>query len=577
MGIGDEKMKSYYIENVSLKRKKLLKSNAAKPFIDSIILEADVAITEACPALKMSEYMLYFENGNRRIFEKEYFARRKKCTNIMMAYWLSEDEKYLKPLIDHIFYICDEYTWCLPAHCDILEMAPENVIEHIDLFQAETARFFAETVMCVGDKLPKYVLDRMRYEIRRRILPSFEKSVVYWWETCKMNWATVCGAGCAMAMLYFGEDSEIQKHIPRFARCLDSYLDGIEDDGCCQEGLGYWGYGFGHFVILAQALKIYTDGKTDYFKNSKVKSLALYPQRIRMSESNAVLFSDAREGFTFEIGLVCFLKSIYSEVLLPDLKYGTMHGNVDSVSELLWFDENYEPEDMRNETHYFEKTQWYVSRHKEYSFAAKGGHNDEPHNHNDVGSFMITVGDEVFVADPGRGEYRKETFMPEKRYDFIQNSSAGHSVPVINGEYQLPGAEFSSKNVKASDKEFELDIEGAYKKGIINVIHRKFTLNDNKIILTDFFETSAETKQITERIISKIEPKIKDGEVDFGIARIRFDSQKFAVAIDSESFLAPNCIDEITLYKIDFQINENEKMFEIEFIIAKQAEEDKVI
>lgn len=286
-----------------------------------------------------------------------------------------------------------------------------------------------------------------------------------------------------------------------------------------------------------------------------------------MSQSNAVLISDAREGFSFEIGLVCFLKSIYKEVTLPDLKYGTWHGNVDSVWELLWFDENYEPEEMLCETHYFENTQWYVSRHEKYSFAAKAGHNDEPHNHNDVGSFMITVGDQVFVADPGRGEYRKETFMPEKRYTFIQNSSAGHSVPVINGEYQLPGAEYTSKNVKASENEFELDIEGVYKEGLINGIHRKFVLHDSKVTLTDVFKSSPETKEITERIISKIKPELKDGEVDFGLARIRYDSTKYTAEISTDSFLAPNCVDTVTLYKTDFTLKDNEEIFKIDFIV----------
>ena len=482
----------------------------------------------------------------------------------MMAYWLTEDTKYLKPLIDHIFYICDEFTWCLPAHCDISEKSTENMIEFIDLFQAETARFFAETIMCVGDKLPQYVRDRMNYEIRRRIFPSFEKGVSYWWETCKMNWATVCGAGCVMSLLYFGDDNEKEKYIRRFVNCLDSYLEGVEDDGCCQEGLGYWGYGFGHFVILAQILKKYTFGEIDYFKNPKVKNLALYPQRIRLSQSNAVMFSDAREGFAVEMGLICFLKSIYNEVTLPDIRYLTQHGNIDSVCELLWFDENYMADEITNDTYYFENTGWYVSRQEGYSFAAKGGNNDEPHNHNDIGSFIITVGDEVLVADPGRGEYRKETFLPETRYTFVQNSSAGHSVPIINGEHQMPGGEFCAKNICALENSFELDMEDAYKKGVVKKFRRHFELGDGKITLIDSFE---EAEDITERIISKIKPEIRNGKLDFGLAQIYFDPEKCSVTVNEDGFLAPNCIDTITIYKIDFNLNKSENIFKVDFII----------
>lgn len=558
-----------YVENIALKREKLLKSSTAKKMIYSIIKAADEAMEKPCYALKMSDYMLYFKTGNRRIFETEYFERRSRGTSLMFAYWLTEDEKYLNPLINHIFYICDEFTWCLPAHCDIHKMSTENIVEFIDLFQAETARFFAETVMCVGDKLPGYVLDRMNYEIRRRIFSSIIKGVSYWWENCKMNWATVCGAGCVMALLYFGDESEKKEYVPRFTNCLDTYLEGIEDDGCCQEGIGYWGYGFGHFVILAQALKKYSRGEVDYFKNSKVKNLAMYPQRVRLSDSNTVMFSDAREGFSFEMGLVCFLKSIYNEVALPDLKYGTWHGNIDSVSELLWFDEDYSADELTQETHYFENTAWYISRRDGYGFAAKGGNNDEPHNHNDIGSFIITVDDTVLIADPGRGEYRKETFLPDIRYTFIQNSSFGHSVPIINGEQQMSGAEFCAKNVRASENSFELDIENAYKKGLSEKIHRRFDMGNGRIILADRFE---KTEKVTERIISKKRPEIRAGELDFGNAKILFNPEKCSVSIEKDGFLAPNCVDTITIYKIDFALKESEKIFKLDFIIKGEIE-----
>lgn len=49
--------------------------------------------------------------------------------------------------------------------------------------------------------------------------------------------------------------------------------------------------------------------------------------------------------------------------------------------------------------------------------AFKGGNNDEPHNHNDIGSFLLTVEGEVFLTDLGCGEYTKEYFQPDTRYD----------------------------------------------------------------------------------------------------------------------------------------------------------------
>lgn len=69
-------MKFYYGVNPAEKREKLLFSKAVKPLIDDIIDAADKAIEKGQSAFKMSEYMLFFKNGNRDIYEDKYFLQR---------------------------------------------------------------------------------------------------------------------------------------------------------------------------------------------------------------------------------------------------------------------------------------------------------------------------------------------------------------------------------------------------------------------------------------------------------------------------------------------------------------------
>lgn len=562
-------MKFYYGVNPEEKREKLIKSKAAKPFVDEIIKIADDAISNRTPSLKFSDYMLFFKNGNRTVFEYSYFEIRRKCSSLMISYWLTQDEKYFEPLIDHIFYICDEFSWCLPAHSSLTENTVEYVITRVDLFQAETARLLAEIKMCVGEKLPGFVKERMEYEVKRRIFPTLKqgKCKDYTWFSGYNNWTAVCAAGCAMAALCFAEDSEKDYYMNLFKECVDRFIDGFEDDGCCLEGMSYWGYGISQFAIFAEALKEYTNGKSDYYKLPKVKEIALFPQRIRMSDSKVVAFSDGGENFNFKIGLISKLKTEYSEFKLPDIKYGAFGGNIDSIFEFLWFDENYEGEPLTPETTFFEQAKWFVKRQENFCFAAKGGCNNEPHNHNDIGAFMITSGDETFISDPGRGEYVKETFFDDTRYEFVHNSSRGHSVPIINGKYQEFGSEFSAKNIRNTENSFELDIEGAYEKGLVNKINRKFSITD-KVTLTDTFEFSDKTETVTERFVAKIKPELKDGYVDFGIGRILFDKERYVPSFDTETFVAENGKDIVTLYMTDFKaVSENERVFEFIFKI----------
>jgi len=561
-------MFDFYGVNIAEKREALKRSEVFRRYMDEIISAADEAVEKCVPALKMTEYSMFCENGNRRVFEKPYFERRNNCNAIMEAYWLTGNEKYLKPLVDYINYICDEFTWCLPAHCDIINMATGELVEHVDLFQAETARLFGEIKMCVGSKLPIYTLNRMEYEVRRRIFASFEKGKEYHWESCKMNWATVCGAGCTVAALSFGTDEEKEKYTARFRGCLDSYLEGINDDGCCQEGMSYWSYGFVHFIILALCIKNYSNGKIDYFSIGKTRSIALFMQKIRMCESKVVSISDGSEKFGFKVGQVSFLKKLYPELELPDLKYGHLRGNVNSVFELLWFDENYEGSALKEGMSYFDQTQWYINRKGHYSFAAKGGYNDEPHNHNDIGSFMITSGEDTLISDLGCGEYVKETFLEETRYGFVQNCSRGHSVPVVNGKYQKPGANYRAQNVKASDNTFELEIAGAYEEGIINSIKRSFTLTESSVILKDVFEYSPQTESVKERFISKIKPELSAEGVRIGKALIRYDSSEYEVSISTEIYTAHNAVDIITVYMTDFlPVSPDKRIFEFEIEI----------
>ncbi len=563
-------MKFYYGVNPAEKREQLLKSDAIKPFLDEMIASADMAISAENPAFKMSEYLLFYQNGNRSVYEKGYFERRRRCGNLAFALWLTEDKKYLVPLTDYIGYICDEFTWCLPAHVDFTEELTQKAVEHVDLFQAETARLFAEIKMIVGEKLPEYMLDRMQYEVHRRIFTSFlrEPEKAFNWEKTKNNWATVCAGGCTMAALYFATDSEKEYLVNRFTPCMDNYLLGIGDDGCCVEGMGYWNYGFEHFVMMAQALKVHSDGEIDYFKHPKVHELALFPQRIRMSKSKVAAFSDGSENFNFKIGHLSLLKKLYDDVQIPDLSNGSRRGNVDSVCEFLWFEEHESCEETAFKPHYFKNLEWYISRKEKFSFAAKGGTNFEPHNHNDLGSFMITVGDKIFISDLGCGEYVRETFRPESRYTFVQNSSRGHSVPIVNGAYQCTGPDFYAKNAKATENTFSLCLENAYEKGAVQEIKRDFEIGEDKVILTDTVTFSENTQSVTERFISKIKPEICDGFVDFGIGKIKYDAKKYVPSLGTETFVAHNAVDVVTVYQLDFTpVSKDETVFRFEFLI----------
>jgi hypothetical protein len=54
--------------------------------------------------------------------------------------------------------------------------------------------------------------------------------------------------------------------------------------------------------------------------------------------------------------------------------------------------------------------------------ALKGGHNNEHHNHNDVGSFVVVSGDRPLLLDPGGEVYTARTFSSRRYESNVLNS-----------------------------------------------------------------------------------------------------------------------------------------------------------
>jgi hypothetical protein len=97
--------------------------------------------------------------------------------------------------------------------------------------------------------------------------------------------------------------------------------------------------------------------------------------------------------------------------------------------------------------------------------AAKGGHNNESHNHNDVGTFIVYYNGEPVLIDVGVETYTRKTFSSQ-RYEIWTMQSAYHNLPTIGAIMQAPGRKHAATNVVCTmdDKyaRLQLDIADAY-------------------------------------------------------------------------------------------------------------------
>jgi hypothetical protein len=97
------------------------------------------------------------------------------------------------------------------------------------------------------------------------------------------------------------------------------------------------------------------------------------------------------------------------------------------------------------------------------TLAIKGGHNNENHNHNDVGSFVAALDGTPVLIDLGQPMYNALTFS-ERRYEHWVVRSDWHNVPLINGHEQLHGKRYRATEVEARENSLTLELSRAYPK-----------------------------------------------------------------------------------------------------------------
>ena len=523
--------------------------------------------SEDIPTLKYSNYKLYWITGDRKAYESQYFSRRfaMDCS-ALLALIYPEEEKYAEKLNDLLFSVCDEFSWCLPAHQSPGSLETVDEVK-LDLFATETGFALAEIYEIMGDRIDPLIRKRIRQEIDRRIVIPFTSVNNYGgWENWNTNWTAVCTGSVACTLMLMRPELVTEAMIDRFVASMDHYLSGLGDDGICLEGCGYWHYGFGFFTVFADMLRQFTIGRVDYFKKEKVGAVSAFIQNSLLNETSCITIADSGGKFSYHLGLLHYLKEEYPhKIEIYDPKYSIIQIGCARfclhLRSFTWLREDYynSPTPIDAEFEYYaNQSQWLIKRTASYGFVAKAGNNAEPHNHNDVGSFIFAKDGQQAIIDIGAGLYNKQYFLPNVRYTIIENSSRSHSVPVVDGDYQIASHLAKATDVKYEDGVFSMNIAGAYLKDFVTEINRSFSFTSDSVTVKDSSLYEGEHK-IAERLVSYFKPEVtEDGRVLLGSTTVSYDSTICTCRISSEvTTRNPNTL----CYMIDFELKDGVKEF----------------
>ncbi len=448
---------------------------------EKIVKEAEKMLKTSMPVLTDDLYLDYSRSGNRDRCQEVIFKRQDRANVLALAECFENQGRFLPGIEEAIASICGEKTWVYPAHDGSLRNFKGEIIE-IDLNSSCISWNLATAAYWLGDKLSPNVRKRIADELERRTFGPFTSLITtgkppMWWLTSKMNWNSVCLAGVMGAALTSIESHQRRAFFAASAeKYVDYFLEGFTPDGYCSEGIGYWNYGFGHFVMLAETIKQATGGKVDLLAAERIRPIALFGRRMEILPGVYPAFADAHVGekpdlvlmafldrrlglgwkesekssagsdltariYLFKLGIFEFQNVISSLALGERVRVRGDANNKPSPPAPLAKGEG-SPSEMPLRD-WFSDAGILICRPKPGSVhalgaALKGGHNAENHNHNDVGSFVVALGSGTPLLDPGSEVYTARTFGPNRYQSNVLNSF-GHPVPRVAGTLQVTG------------------------------------------------------------------------------------------------------------------------------------------
>ncbi|GAA3650110.1 hypothetical protein [Flavivirga jejuensis] len=450
------------------------------------------------------------KEGNRGIYKPRYYRTMKRLEHFILAECLENKGQFVLQINTYLQAIMDMKSWLHPNHDDNKNGTLEGRRVTIDLGARKFGGVLALAESLLGDSISEAMRNKIKKQLQWRITDSYLKSCKISdknnkWIKSTSNWNSVCTSGTVLVTITNSKSPE--ERLAAVGSAINSmayYLSGFGADGYCSEGLGYWGYGFNHYLYLAQMLSDYTKGNINLFESDdpkKLRKVGNFPEHFEIQKGTCAPFAD---GVSHTAGK----GSNFAEVLSSkyyDAKRPLETRFEEAVEQIIAWDH---PELFKvnnaiikqhselNDYTFFDDLGMVISRGKQkvpFSIAIKAGHNAENHNHSDVGTYILVLDDELLSGDIGAPSYRAGAFSPHNK----ARSSWGHPVPRINNTLQSNGREFKGDIIettfkKNSDK-VVMDIKQAYELPMLNSLTR--TMVNNKsgtgiIMIKDHFVAS---------------------------------------------------------------------------------------
>lgn len=502
------------------------------------IRQGEVCRNHPFEPLPATKYMEFCRVGNRSRFEALYFQRRRQLNALVMAECAEYRGRFLDDIVNGIVAICEESGWQLPAHnfypgSEILPL-PDSSRPVLDLFACETgAQMAMVSYLLHGalESLSPLLNRRIQAELRRRILTPYLTEFFGWMgrpgEKVN-NWTPWCTQNVLITA--FSIDSltpeEGRQVIGRAAGSLDIFLDTYGEDGCCNEGAGYYRAAGLCLFNAIEVLNAVTDGAfAELYRIDKIRHIAPYILNVHIDDEYYANFGDcspkagragAREFlFAKRVGNEDMMRfaakdhraePVHTLPRAENLFYRLQAAFTEA--EINAYDCTTPP---AKPDIYYKSVGLLIARDSRFFLAVKAGGNDDSHNHNDTGSLTVYRDGKPLLIDVGVETYSRKTFSPQ-RYEIWTMQSAFHNVMTFGDRMQQAGEDYASRDVAVSlggtTVSIAMELAGCYPKGTVGSYRRTVVFEKSRgIYVTDTYSPLSLSKSAYLSLMSQTPPE----------------------------------------------------------------------
>jgi hypothetical protein len=419
-------------------------SKADQEHLQAYLKTAEGYLNYDWPSIPATKSLLIDRTGDRDEYQSLSFKKREVLGTMVIAEIYENKGRFIDPIINGLWSICEESFWGVPAHLPKTKeysglMDVSNPF--VDLFAAETATFLSWVDYFLGEKLDAVspqLRKRIYFETDKRVFTPLMNNYHNWMGTAPgvgrpNNWNPwICSNWINSILLLEKNAQKRSEAVAKILFVLDAFFNPYPNDGGCDEGPGYWGAAAASLFDNVELLNAATNNAFSFvYADRKFQEMGKFIYRAQISEKYFLNFADADPQPVPDAEMI--------------FRYGKSIGDQDMMKFGAWYRK---PGIGKHSKHYFRvyyslfiqdefknaakalplpadvwlpDLQVMVARDfsgstKGFYVAAKGGHNDESHYHNDIGYFVVFYDGLTLLIDVGRGTYTRISFC-DKRFD----------------------------------------------------------------------------------------------------------------------------------------------------------------